>query len=145
MPHRALVTAMAQVTEPPCSLTSKDDGLKSAKDNADQDEKPRSRAHYLWAMLIARIYEVFSLQVDEDEPHCGGQMQLIAFITSGEEVRKILEHIGEDARAPKISPARGPPLWDGCDAPSDEGVVEPNWDDADQSTPDVDIDQSISW
>ncbi|CAN5689765.1 IS91-like element ISVsa3 family transposase [soil metagenome] len=142
-PQRAFVTAMAQGAVPTSPSTNQDDVPESANTNgnADQEEKPRSRAHYLWAMLIARIYEVFPLLC----PHCGGQMQLIAFITSGEEVRKILEHIVEDARAPKISPARGPPLWDGCDAPSDKSVVEPNWDDADQCMPDVDIDQSTSW
>ncbi len=31
----------------------------------------RSPAHYLWAVLIARIYEVFPLLC----PMCGGQMQ----------------------------------------------------------------------
>ena len=36
----------------------------------------RSKAHYLWAVLIARIYEVFPLLC----PRCGGQMRLIAFI-----------------------------------------------------------------
>ena len=39
----------------------------------------RSPAHYLWAALIARIYEVFPLLC----PMCGGQMRLIAFITEG--------------------------------------------------------------
>ena len=34
-------------------------------------------AHYLWAVLIARIYEVFPLLC----PLCGGQMRIIAFIT----------------------------------------------------------------
>ncbi len=36
--------------------------------------KPRPPAHYLWAALIARIYEVFPLIC----PMCGGQMRLIA-------------------------------------------------------------------
>ena len=39
----------------------------------------RSPAHYLWAVLIARIYEVFPLLC----PLYGGQMRLIAFITDG--------------------------------------------------------------
>lgn len=71
-------------------------------------------------------------------------MRLVAFITNDEEVRKFLEHIDKDAKAQKISPASGSPLWDGCDVPSDEGVVEPNWIAVDQSTPDVNIDQSTS-
>jgi hypothetical protein len=43
---------------------------------------------------------------------CRGQMRLIAFITSGDDLRKILGHVGEEATAPKISPARGSPLRD---------------------------------
>jgi len=36
--------------------------------------KPHSPSHYLWAALIARIYEVFALIC----PMCGGQMRIIA-------------------------------------------------------------------
>ncbi len=38
-------------------------------------------------------------------------MKLIAFITDHPEVRKILTHIGAEPEAPRITPARGPPLW----------------------------------
>ena len=48
------------------------------------------------AVLIARIYEVFPLLC----PMCGGQMRLIAFITEGTQIRKILEHIGVDSEPP---------------------------------------------
>ena len=41
-------------------------------------------ARYLWAVLIACIYEVFPLLC----PNCGGQMRLIAFITEGTQIRK---------------------------------------------------------
>ncbi|MBC7610110.1 MAG: hypothetical protein H7228_11155 [Polaromonas sp.] len=78
----------------------------------------RSPAHYLWAVLIARIYEVFPLLC----PNCGGQMRLLAFITVGTQTEKILNHIGVDSEPPHIAPARGPPLWvDGGDAQMDEG------------------------
>ncbi len=43
-------------------------------------------------MLIARIYEVFPLLC----PKCGGQMRMIAFITAGTQIRRILDHIGVD-------------------------------------------------
>lgn len=43
-------------------------------------------------------------------------MRLIAFITAGVQIRNVLEHIGADTRARRIAPARGLPLWDGCDA-----------------------------
>ena len=93
-------------------------------------------------MLIARIYEVLPLAC----PICGGQMRLIAFITDGAEVRQILEYIGVDAQAPRISPARGPPLWDDCDAPVGEGVgVQPDWAMAAQAAPDYEVDQRTNW
>ena len=41
----------------------------------------------------ARIYEVFPLPC----PVCGGQMRLIAFITEGAQIKKILDHIGVDS------------------------------------------------
>jgi hypothetical protein len=102
----------------------------------------RSQAHYLWAVLIARIYEVFPLLC----PMCGGQMRLIAFITEGMQVRRILDHIGVDSEPPHISPARGPPLWDDCDAQTDEGVhIEPDWDLAAQPAPDYEVDRQVNW
>ncbi len=103
----------------------------------------RSPAHYLWAVLIARIYEVFPLL----GPKCGGQMRLIAFITEGVQIRRILEHICVDSQPPHIFPARGPPLWDdGGDAQMDVAVkVEPDWDLAAQPEPDFEADQRISW
>jgi len=98
----------------------------------------RSSARYLWAMLIARIYEVFPLVC----PICAGQVRLIAFITDGAEVRKVLDHIGADSQAPRITPARGPPLWDDCDAPVGKGVeAQPEWDASIQITPDYQVDQ----
>ena len=43
-----------------------------------------SKAHCLWAVLIARIDEVFPLLC----PLCGGQMRRIAFITEGTGIRQ---------------------------------------------------------
>ena len=99
-------------------------------------------AHYLWAVLIARIYEVFPLLC----PMCGGQMRLIAFITHSVDIRQILEHIGVESEPPHIAPARGPPLWVECDAPVDDGVQgEPDWDLAAQPAPDYEVDQRVNW
>jgi hypothetical protein len=67
-----------------------------------------SSARYAWAKLIARIDEVCPLLC----LHCSGQMSIIAFITAAGEVKKILEHLGVDSRSPRITPARGPPLWE---------------------------------
>jgi hypothetical protein len=92
--------------------------------------------------LIARIYEVFPLVC----PICGGPMRIIAFITYSADIRQILDNIGVDAETPRITPARGPPLWDGCDAQMGDGVeVVPDWDEAAQVAPDFEVDQRVSW
>ena len=102
----------------------------------------RARAHYLWAVLIARIYEVFPLLC----PMCGGQMRIIAFITNSADIRQILEHIGVDSEPPHIAPARGPPLWDGSDAQVGESAqIEPDWDLVEQPEPDFEVDQRVKW
>ena len=102
----------------------------------------RSKAHYLWAVLIARIFEVFPLLC----PLCGGQMRIIALITHSADVRHMLDHIGVPAEPPCISPARGPPLWEDCDAQAGEAAqIEPDWDLKAQPTPDYELDSQVNW
>ena len=61
----------------------------------------------------------------------------IAFITHSADIRQMLDHIGVQSEPPNIAPARGPPMWDECDAHMGEGVqVEPSWDLAAQPAPD---------
>ena len=62
----------------------------------------------VWARLIARIYEVDPLRCRR----CGGSTQLIAFITEPAVIVRILEHLGEPARPPRMAPIRGPPCVD---------------------------------
>lgn len=97
-------------------------------------DKRGAKVDELTLTPTAKIYEVFPLLC----PMCGGQMRLIAFITEGAQIRKILDHIGVDSEPPHIAPARGPPLWEDCgDAQMGEGVeVEPDWDLAAQPAPD---------
>jgi hypothetical protein len=61
----------------------------------------------LWAMLIARIYEVFSLVC----PQCGGELMIVAFLTEADPIQRLLIHIGEPSTPPRIIPARAPPDW----------------------------------
>ncbi len=148
-PLRAAVVAMAvaaptQATPvlPAQTGTGTSVGVPGVVPQGNSMLPKRSPAHYLWAVLIARIYEVFPLLC----PMCGGQMRLIAFITEGTQIRKILNHIGVDSEPPHISPARGPPLWDDCDAQMDDGVhIEPDWDLAAQPAPDYCVDQRTGW
>lgn len=106
-----------------------------------QPVPPRRAAHYLWAALIARICEVFTLLC----PVCGGQMRIIAFITHSADICQILDHIGVEAEPPRIAPVRGPPLWDGGDAPGEGVEPVPAWDEGCQAAPDFEVDQRISW
>ncbi len=102
----------------------------------------RSQAHYLWAVLIARIYEVFPLLC----PICGGQMRIIAFITHSTDIRHMLDHIGVQSEPPNIAPVRGPPLWDDCDAQMAEAAqIEPSWDLASEPASHYEMDQRINW
>jgi len=152
-PLRGAVTAMAQVAlpehvpVPPAQVVQNSPmvvPLGSAAPNEPPPKpKPHPPAHYLWAALIARIYEVFPLIC----LNCGGQMRIIAFITFSADIHKILDHIGVEPEAPRITPARGPPLWDECGAQeAGEGVeAEPDWDMAAQPPPDYCDDQRTTW
>jgi hypothetical protein len=92
-------------------------------------------------VLIARIDEVFPLLC----PLCGGQMRIIAFITCNVEIRQILDHIGVDCEPPRLSPTRGPPLWEADAQWGEGGQALPDWDLQAQPGPDYGVDQRVSW
>lgn len=71
-PLRAAVTAMAPegVADSVPQPASKTPELEESTPNG------RCQARYLWAVLLARIYEVFPLTC----PHCAGEMRIIAFV-----------------------------------------------------------------
>jgi hypothetical protein len=134
-PLRAAVTALAP--QPPAAA-----GARPAADPTDEvtDGIWRSPARYLWAMLLARLYEAFPLAC----PNCGASMRLIAFLTDGPTVRHILAHIGAPTEPPRIAPARGPPdvPWD--EVPFLEQDIQsgdPPWDPVAQPDPGYDFDQ----
>jgi hypothetical protein len=106
-------------------------------------------AHCLWAALLDRIYEVLRGVARCCRLLCpvyGGQMRVIAFITHSANICHILDHIGVEPEPPRITLARGPPLWGGCDAPMGDGVeVEPDWHAAAQPAPGFEVDQRVSW
>ncbi len=128
---RAAVTALAREA-------SNGTQQRTGHDKKDTEEAAealwRSPARYLWAMLLARIYESALLTC----PQCGADMRIIAFITDGASVGRILEHIGEPVQPPRIEPARGPPAWE-------EQAQLPLPDPIAQSEPDFEFDQTVSW
>jgi hypothetical protein len=131
-PMRAAVTAMAPmpvVVQPLAVATT-------------ADAPPhRAASHYLWAMLLARIYETLPLVC----PLCQSPMRIIAFITDGSTVRKILEHLGESSTPPNVAPARGPPLWELELAQAPRQADEyPQWDSIPQPEP-AEFDQRAAW
>lgn len=74
-------------------------------------------------------------------------MRIIPFITFSADIHMILDHVGVEPEAPRITPARGPPLWHACGAQeAGEGVeAEPDWDMAAQPPPDYCDDQRTTW
>jgi DNA-directed RNA polymerase subunit RPC12/RpoP len=123
-PLRAAVTALAPAAAP------------APPPNPPAAElAPRRAARYAWALLSARIYEVFPLVC----PLCGTEMRIIAFLTDPAAVRAILVHPGEPTAPPRIAPARGPPL---CDLP-DAGTGD--FDSYAQPAPEYQFDQRLGW
>ncbi len=108
-PHsslRAAVTALALAATTPPRAPNPQSGAEPAH--------PRA-ARYAWALLLARIDEVFPLRCSR----CGAEMRIIAFITDASTIRNILVHLGEPSAPPRIAPARGPPLWEAAGAEHD--------------------------
>jgi hypothetical protein len=95
----------------------------------------RRIARYAWAVLLARIDEVFPLVC----PRCGGERRIIAFVTDAGAVREILSPLGEPTSPPRLMKARAPPLWEmqGANMGEDEAQAQP--------VPEYEFDQRIAW
>ena len=130
-PLREQVTALI-----PKTATNKPALASGSGETDAPDPVSRSPARYLWATLIARLFEIFPLTC----PYCGAEMKIIAFVTETPSVRAILAHIGEPTRPPPIRTPRAPPASD--DAPVE---VDPDYDLLAQPQPEVEFDQRIRW
>jgi len=91
----------------------------------------------LWAMLIARIYEVFPLVC----PQCGGELKIVAFLTEANPIQRILIYIGEPATPPRIAPAREPSDW----LEADIDQTYPNESEQAKPVPEYEFNQTVSW
>ncbi|MGB7988727.1 MAG: transposase [Candidatus Methylophosphatis roskildensis] len=136
-PLRAAVTALAgtAVQTPVVPAPARPPNPPSASAEAAEVPIHRRAARYAWALLLARIYEVFPLLC----PKCGGELRIIAFVTEAVSVRQILAHLGEPTSPPRMAPARGPPLWEMTDAGHNP------FDPQTQPAPDYEFDQRIAW
>jgi hypothetical protein len=145
-PLRAAVTALAGAKDEAAVPTAMTEAIPATEPGATVQNTPddvadepthRKAARYVWALLLARIYEVLPLLC----PKCGGDMRIIAFINEGPVIREILGHLGEPVSAPRLAPARGPPLWE---LPAD-GQAEREPDPQAQPAPDYEFDQRVAW
>jgi len=154
-PLRAQVTALAGVpdstpraaatdpTDPPEPIattappinTLSPSSMGTAEARGEEEALLRRAARYAWALLLARIYEVFPLIC----PRCGGEMRIIAFIIEAGAMRDILTHLGEPTSPPRLMPARAPPLWEM------QGATMGENDPQAQSAPEYEFDQRIAW
>jgi hypothetical protein len=134
-PFRASVTAMAGLSLERDVIKKQTTDKNDESVEQEQENKPkRPPNRYLWAMLLARIYNLFPLIC----PECGAEMQVIAVIQDKPIINTILKSVGEATEPPLLMPARGPPGWDEYN--QDELVDENK-----QSIPDYEFNQCIFW
>jgi len=139
---RAAVTALAPLAVIPVAPVV---GV-NVDASAEPESKSRSIARYLWAMLLARIYEAFPLSC----PICHNPMRIIAFINDTTTLHKILNHLGESTQPPKIAQARGPPLWEAANAVEQAAeklgnAEQAQWDLPTPPESPIEFDQRIGW
>ncbi len=63
------------------------------------------RRRYLWAELLHRVHLIEALVC----PSCGGRRRVLAAIHDPDSIRRVLEALGLEWKAPELAPARGPP------------------------------------
>ncbi len=76
-----------------------------AAEGATSEGAGRPADRIPWAELLRRVFLVDVLRC----AGCGGRRRLVAEVTDPLAARRILEHLGLDAKAPRLEPARAPP------------------------------------
>ena len=84
----------------PSAASNASSTCASALNSAPHSESSAQRA--TWAELLKRVFAIDVLEC----PNCGGRRKLIAFISDGVVVRKILDHLGVPSEPPRLTPAR---------------------------------------
>ena len=55
--------------------------------------------------MLKRVFDI-DIQICSK---CGGQIKIISSIQDPKVIKRILTHLGENAKVPELSPSRGPP------------------------------------
>ena len=58
-----------------------------------------------WAKMLRRVFDI-DVQTCQK---CGGKIKIISAILSGQVIKRILSHLGENTKVPELAPSRGPP------------------------------------
>jgi len=69
-------------------------------------DKPCDQKSISWARLLKKVFDIEI----ETCPNCGGKVKVIAAIEDRLVICKILDHLNLPTSAPKIFPARAPPI-----------------------------------
>ena len=106
-PADLILTRSDQTATTNCGKIDADTMVANTPCHLEQKRNCRAnrRASMMWAMLMARIFEVMPLSC----PHCGQGMKIISFITQKKVIQKILGHLGLPTEPPTTAPARAPP------------------------------------
>ena len=74
-----------------------------------EKEKENKKSYSMsWAKRLKRVFGI-DIQTCSK---CGGKVRVISAIEEAHVIQRILTHLGEDYRIPKLYPPRGPPETD---------------------------------
>ena len=78
--------------------------------STEKEEKKENRKSYSmgWAKRLKRVFGI-DIQTCLK---CGGKIRVISAIEETHIIQRILTHLGEDYKIPKLYPPRGPPEID---------------------------------
>ena len=76
--------------------TEKQEEDDNNNESCNEDNVSSNKNKASWARLITKIYEVDPLVC----PKCGSEMRIIAVITDGYEINKILKHLIKTGKSP---------------------------------------------
>lgn len=79
-----------------------------SSDGSTDKPKAASAKRISWARLLKRVFNI-DISVCAK---CKGQIRIIAAIENPKVIKKILDHMGLPSSAPRLHPARGPPISD---------------------------------
>ena len=113
------------VTTPPVSPAAGSAGAFQLTSPEPPPERPSPRYRVPWAELLRKVFAIDVLEC----PECAGRLEVVAFIAEATVARRILDHLGMDARAPPLARARANDEEAFDDPGPDHAVGDPAYED----------------